>query len=149
MKGSVKAETEDEKKCFQLLSDLDHVNYKVQGSVTSKKYMYNKIWSLVSYLGASSQFIAFAPADVKYPLGLYFADTNQEIIPEFRNKTECINLITNNPVAGTGFFKVIVETGVIWRNIWILWHSRATRVFSTTFAHTCVHQKFPQASGDL
>ena len=53
MKGSVKAETEDEKKCFQLLSDLDHVNYKVQGSVTSKKYMYNKIWSLVSYLGAS------------------------------------------------------------------------------------------------
>ena len=41
--GSVKAETEEEKKCFRLLSDLDYVNYKVQGSVISKKYMHNEI----------------------------------------------------------------------------------------------------------
>ena len=44
----VKPETEEEKQAFQLLNDLNHVNYKVQGSITSKKYMCNEIWSLVS-----------------------------------------------------------------------------------------------------
>ena len=34
--GSVKPETEEEKACFRLLSDLDHVNYKVKGLITSK-----------------------------------------------------------------------------------------------------------------
>ena len=53
-KGSVKPETDEEKKCFCLFSDLNAVNYKVQGSITSKKYMRNEIWSLVSYLGAPS-----------------------------------------------------------------------------------------------
>ena len=107
--GSVKPETEEEKACFKLLSDLDHVNYKVKGSVTSKKYMRNEIWALVSYLGAPSWFITFAPADVKHPLALYFADTQQEYTPEFRVKEERLNLIANNPVAGARFFNVIVE----------------------------------------
>ena len=75
-KGPVKPETEEEKQCFKLLNDLDHVNYKVQGSITSKKYMRNEIWSLVSFLGAPSWFVTFAPADVKHPIALYFADTN-------------------------------------------------------------------------
>lgn len=52
--GSKTPETEEGKKCFRLLSDLDAVHYKVQGSITSKKYMRNEIWSLVSYLGAPS-----------------------------------------------------------------------------------------------
>ena len=69
--GPVKPETDEEKACFKLLNDLDHVNYKVQGSITSKKYMRNEIWSLVSYLGAPSWFVTFAPADVKHPLALY------------------------------------------------------------------------------
>ncbi len=77
--------------------------------MTSKKYMCNEIWSLVSYLGAPSWFITFAPADVKHPLALYFADTNQEFVPEFRDKTEHINLIANNPIAGARFFKVMVN----------------------------------------
>ncbi|TFK80214.1 hypothetical protein K466DRAFT_457428, partial [Polyporus arcularius HHB13444] len=55
--GPVKPETESEKACFKVLNDLDHVNHKVQGSITSKKYMRNEIWSLVSYLGAPSWFI--------------------------------------------------------------------------------------------
>ncbi|KAI0730385.1 hypothetical protein C8Q72DRAFT_776397 [Fomitopsis betulina] len=36
--GSMKPETEDEKACFKILNDLDHINYKVQGSIASKKY---------------------------------------------------------------------------------------------------------------
>ena len=41
--GGVKPETEAEKACFRLLSDIDHVNYKFKGSITSKKYMRKEI----------------------------------------------------------------------------------------------------------
>ena len=51
---SIKSETDEKEKCFQLLSDLDAINYKVQRSVTSKIYMRNAIWSFVFYLGAQS-----------------------------------------------------------------------------------------------
>ena len=63
----------------------------------------------MSYLGAPSWFITFAPADVKHPLALYFADTNQEFIPEFHDRDEHLNLIANNPVAGARFFNVMVN----------------------------------------
>ena len=107
--GPVKPETEEEKQAFQLLNDLDHVNYKVQGSITSKKYMCNEIWSLVSYLGAPYWFITFAPADVKHPIALYFADTNEKFVPKFRDQNERLQLIANNPVAGARFFKLMVD----------------------------------------
>ena len=38
-------ETDEEKLCFQLIKDLDHVGGHVKGSATSKKYMRNEIWS--------------------------------------------------------------------------------------------------------
>ena len=50
----VKPVTQEEKDCFQLIKDLDHVCGKVQGSLTSKKYMRNEIWSLTNYIGAPS-----------------------------------------------------------------------------------------------
>ena len=43
----VKPETEDEKLCFKLINDLDHVNGHVPGSITQKKYMRNEICSLI------------------------------------------------------------------------------------------------------
>ncbi|PPQ76733.1 hypothetical protein CVT26_004427, partial [Gymnopilus dilepis] len=46
--------TEDEKHCFSLLDELDHVGGNVQGSLTSKKYMRNEIWSLIAFKGAPS-----------------------------------------------------------------------------------------------
>jgi hypothetical protein len=36
-------ETDEEKLCFQLIKDLDHVGGHVKGSLTSKKYMRNEI----------------------------------------------------------------------------------------------------------
>ncbi|TFK77853.1 hypothetical protein K466DRAFT_508025 [Polyporus arcularius HHB13444] len=75
--GPVKPESDDEKACFKVLNDLDHAADKVQRSIASKKYMCNEIWSLVSYLGAPSWFVTFAPADIKHPMALYYADTNQ------------------------------------------------------------------------
>jgi len=35
----VKPEQEEEKLCFKLINDLDHVNGHVPGSITQKKYM--------------------------------------------------------------------------------------------------------------
>lgn len=106
---SVKPETEEEKACFRIIADLNHVNYKVQGSITSKKYMRNEIWSLVSYLGAPSWFITFAPADVKHPIALYFADTSTKYVPECWSSDERWRLIANNPVAGARFFNMMAD----------------------------------------
>ncbi|KAI0283176.1 hypothetical protein BC826DRAFT_1093846 [Russula brevipes] len=69
---TVKPTTEDERACFKLISDLDHINFS--GSVTSKKYMRNEIWSLIAYMGAPMWYITLSPADNKHPLSLYFAD---------------------------------------------------------------------------
>ena len=71
--------------------------------------MHNEIWSLVFYLGAPLWFITFAPADVKHPIALYFADTNKKFIPKFRDQHKRLQLIANNPVAGAQFFKLMVD----------------------------------------
>jgi hypothetical protein len=104
-----KPETDEEKLCFQLIKDLDHVGGSVKGSVTSKKYMRNEIWSLISFAGAPSWFITLAPADIKHPISLYFADTKETFQPEFRSHDERYRLIAHNPVAGARFFHFIVE----------------------------------------
>ena len=49
----VKGELQEEKDCLQLIHDLDRVGGNVKGS-TSKKYMRNTIWSLISFCGAPS-----------------------------------------------------------------------------------------------
>lgn len=51
---SVIPTSQAEKDCFQLFNDLDHVAYKVQGSLTSKKYMHNEMYSLMAAEGAPS-----------------------------------------------------------------------------------------------
>lgn len=52
----VKPNTDAEKMCFDLINDLDHVAYNVNGSATSKKHMRNEIWATISYLGAPTWF---------------------------------------------------------------------------------------------
>jgi len=105
----VKPVTDEEKACYALISDLDHVGGHVPGSITSKKYLRNEIWSLISYIGAPSWFITFAPADNKHPICLYYADTKETYSPELRSSNECYRLIAKNPVAGARFFHVMVQ----------------------------------------
>ena len=85
----VKPVTDEEKACYAVVSDLDHVGGHVPGSLTSKRYLRNEIWSLISYIGAPSWFITFAPAANKYPICLYYA---------------------NNLVASARFFHFMVQT---------------------------------------
>jgi hypothetical protein len=105
----VKPETDEEKLCFNLINDLDHVNGHVPGSITQKKYMRNEIWSLISYFGAPSWFITFAPADNMHPICLYFADTQETFSPELRLEDKRYKLISENPVAGARFFHFMCE----------------------------------------
>ena len=67
----VKPSTKDESACFQLLRDLDHIDAKVSSSITSKKYMCNKIWSLIAYLGAPVWYITLSSADSKHLMSLF------------------------------------------------------------------------------
>jgi len=103
----VKPETDEEKLCFQLIKDLDHVGGHVKGSLTSKKYMRNELWSLISFCGAPSWFITFSPADNMHPISLYFADTKETFSPELKTYQERYNLIAHNPVAGARFFDMM------------------------------------------
>ena len=105
----VRLETDEEKACYKLISDLDHVAGHVQGSITSKRYMRNEIWSLISYIGAPSWFITFAPADNKHPISLYYADIKETFTPEIYASDKASNLLSKNPVAGARFFHLIVE----------------------------------------
>ncbi|TFK53514.1 hypothetical protein OE88DRAFT_1625973, partial [Heliocybe sulcata] len=105
----VQPSTEDEKICFQLLHDLDLVGGYVEGSLTSKKYMRNEIWSLIAYKGAPSWFITFAPADVQHPICLYYANTEKIFSMDLLPKDQRSRLIANNPVAGARFFDMMVK----------------------------------------
>jgi len=109
-KERVKPETEAEKNCYKLLADLDMVGGHVKGSVTAKKYMRNEIWSLISFIGTPSWFITLSPADLKHPMCLYFADSDEEFKPEIKLPDEAYRLIAHNPVAAARFFHFMCET---------------------------------------
>jgi hypothetical protein len=102
-------ETQDEKDCYQLLKDIDHVGGHVMGSMTNKKYMRNEIWSLISFIGAPSWFITFAPADNLHPVSLYWADTKEEFKPEIRDYDERYRIMSKNPIASARFFHFLCE----------------------------------------
>ncbi|KZT22536.1 hypothetical protein NEOLEDRAFT_1020300, partial [Neolentinus lepideus HHB14362 ss-1] len=102
-------ESHEEKACFRLLSDLDHIGGHVEGSVTNKKYMRNEIWSLIAYKGAASWFITFAPADIKHPICLYYAGFDEIFKPSIIPDDVQAKLIAHNPVAGAHFFNMMVN----------------------------------------
>ncbi|KAF9470701.1 hypothetical protein BDN70DRAFT_788094, partial [Pholiota conissans] len=101
--------TDQEKMCFTILQDLDHVGGHIQGSLTNKKYMRNEIWSLVAFKGAPSWFITFSPADNRHPICLYYADTKTYFSPELKPSGERDLLVLRNPVAAARFFDFMVK----------------------------------------
>lgn len=105
---SVKPDTDEEKECFKIIHDLDHIAGKVEGSVTSKKYMHNEIWSLIASQGAHSWYITLSPADSKQNICLYFADTNETFKLCIQPDDERFRLIAGNPVAAARFFHFMI-----------------------------------------
>ncbi|KAF5328907.1 hypothetical protein D9611_014251 [Ephemerocybe angulata] len=105
---TVKPETEEEKSCFALMDQIDHVGSSVYGSLAGKKNMRSEIWSLIAYRGAPSWFITLSPADNKHPICIYWADKKTSFSPEIREYKERARLVSNNPVAGARFFNFMV-----------------------------------------
>ena len=105
----VNPSTKEEKDCFHVLKDLDHIGGKVSGSITSKKYMRNEVWSLTAYMGAPVWYITISPADSKHPLCLYFAGLDTMFKPTIPNQDERLRLVASNPVACGRFFDFMVE----------------------------------------
>ena len=107
---TVKPSTEDESACFQLIRDLDHIDGKVSGSITSKRFMRNEIWSLIAYLGALVWYITLTHADNKHLISLYFADNKEKLdVTLSRSEDERYRLIASNPVAGARFFHFMIQ----------------------------------------
>ncbi|KAG6888798.1 hypothetical protein C0992_007459 [Termitomyces sp. T32_za158] len=75
-------DTESEKLYYQVIKDIDSVAGRVDGSIISKKYMNNEIWSLVACKGAPSWYITLSLADIWHPLCLYYASSDVEYKPE-------------------------------------------------------------------
>ncbi|KAJ7033855.1 hypothetical protein C8F04DRAFT_901399, partial [Mycena alexandri] len=105
----VKPVTQDEKDCFDVLTDVDSVAGKVQGSLTSKKFMRNEIWALTSFMGAPTWFITLSPADIAHPLCLYYAGSDMKFSPDVLSHDARYLRISSNPVAAARFFDYIVK----------------------------------------
>ena len=103
-------DTDQEKACFDILKDVDHVGGHVNGSITNKHYMRNEIWSLTCFKGAPSWYITLSPTDNKHPICLYFADKDTTFNPSIRSSDERLRLISDNPVAGARFFHFMVSS---------------------------------------
>ncbi|KIJ37914.1 hypothetical protein M422DRAFT_177292 [Sphaerobolus stellatus SS14] len=80
---------EKEKKYYQIIKVLEHVSGNVEGSGTGRKFMNNEVWALLSYLGAPTWYITFAPADERHPMALYFANNNIKFRKEILPRDQC------------------------------------------------------------
>lgn len=100
--------TDEEKACFNLMDQIDHVSGRIHGSAAAKKMRRNELWSLITNKGAPSWFVTLSPADNLHPLCIYWADKNETFKPDLRHCNERARLIAKNPVAGARFFNFMV-----------------------------------------
>lgn len=109
--GFVRAETDAERACYDLLSYVDSVAGHVPGSNTQRKYQRNEIRALIMEEGVPMFFITFAPPTYKNPLCLYFCgvplDLDSRPLP-MASAAERARASANNPVACARFFHVLV-----------------------------------------
>ena len=61
--GQFDLSSESEKRCFDMINNIDDVGQFVQESRTNRRYMRNEIRSITTTHGAPSLFNSFAPMD--------------------------------------------------------------------------------------
>ncbi|KAJ7152412.1 hypothetical protein C8R46DRAFT_913250, partial [Mycena filopes] len=105
----VKPANPAEQICFDLIKDLDGVAGHVKGSITSKKYMRNEIWSTVAFFNAPTWFVTLSWSDLHHPLALYYAQEDTVYRPEVRTSSARNRLMSRNPVAAARFFHFMVQ----------------------------------------
>ena len=106
---SVSPSSDEEKNCFHLIQDLDIIGKDVHGSLTSKYYMRNEIWSLITMKGAPSWYITLSLSDEKHPICIYYAGTKESFMLNILSQMERQKLVSFNPVVGAHFFHLMVS----------------------------------------
>ncbi|KAL6309554.1 hypothetical protein BKA93DRAFT_693130, partial [Sparassis latifolia] len=112
----VQLQDDAEKQCFELLSIIDHVAGRVQGSATRRKYQRNEIKSLIIVKGVPVFFITFAPVDFKHPICLYYCGEKIDLLtshPSLGDAEHRLWLIARSPVACARFFHLMVKSFVV------------------------------------
>ncbi|KAI9068050.1 hypothetical protein FKP32DRAFT_1532027, partial [Trametes sanguinea] len=106
------AETDAERKCFELMSLVDHVSSNVHGSNARRKTQRSEIRSLIFEKGVPVFFVTFAPADIKNPVcisicGKPLPIPASRMSPSKRwDGTRCV---LKNPVGAAQFFHRTVD----------------------------------------
>ncbi|RXW14064.1 hypothetical protein EST38_g11791 [Candolleomyces aberdarensis] len=126
--------TEDEKLCFSLMDQIDHVGVAIQGSLAGKKNMRSELWSLIINRGAPCWFATLSPVDHKHPICLYWAGPDVKFTPDLRDYNERVRLIAGNPVAGARFFHFMVTLFI---RCLLRWNDEKRRpgIFGSTSAY--------------
>ncbi|OCH89705.1 hypothetical protein OBBRIDRAFT_835632 [Obba rivulosa] len=108
----VTPETEEEKKCFQIITLIDYVAGHVDGSTTARKYQRNEIHGLMHRFNLPFFFVTFSPVDFKHPLCLYYCGEVIDIRdanPGLLAYDDRLRAIAANPVACARFFHAMVD----------------------------------------
>ena len=130
--GTISAENEDEKACFEIMHWVTHAGGRVPYSAGRKKEQRNEIRSLIYHLGTPMFFITFSPADIKSPICLYYAGAEINLFescPTMPNAAERLRAIAQNPTAGARFFHKMVCLFI--KHI-LQWDSGSDGVFGRT-----------------
>ncbi|KAH9925081.1 hypothetical protein B0H21DRAFT_671541, partial [Amylocystis lapponica] len=109
----VQPEDDAERKCFELISIVDHVAGHVRGSATSRKYLRSEIKSLIIAENVPVFFVTFSPVDFKHPLCIYYCGEQVDMsdhAPFLPNSSTRLKLIAENPVACARFFNFMVNS---------------------------------------
>ncbi|KAJ3558572.1 hypothetical protein NM688_g846 [Phlebia brevispora] len=110
--GFVRSENEDEKRCWQLLSVIEHVAGHVAWSGTRRKYQRDDIRSMIIMYGVPIFFITFAPSESKNPLCLFLCGEAIDLtdyLPMQSTDKERLTTVVRNPVACAKFFDLMVR----------------------------------------
>ena len=108
----VKAQSQDEENCIELLRHIEDAGFALDGSNASRKRYRNELRSLMMYAGAPSWFITFTPSDTGSPIFLHMAGETvnlNEYCPVPMRYSDRMKTVAERPVAGARFFDHTVK----------------------------------------
>ncbi|KAI0827369.1 hypothetical protein BC628DRAFT_1295626, partial [Trametes gibbosa] len=109
----VTPQTDGEKRCFELMTLIDHASGNVGGSSARKKHQRSEIKSLIYLKGVPCFFFTFAPADTKNPICLSYCGEQIDlstVSPRTGSDSERFRAIAQNPVGAARFFDRMVNS---------------------------------------
>ncbi|KAI0790302.1 hypothetical protein BC629DRAFT_1265173, partial [Irpex lacteus] len=105
--------SEDERRAFRLMKEVNLVNTAVPGSAASKTNMRNQIRAMMVEHGVPNFYVTINPADTHNPVVNFLAGDAinvDDVCPALqRNAWDQAVLVANNPFVGAKFFDVYMN----------------------------------------